>query len=144
MAKLDDVFPSKFLKGGDLSKPITLTIERTPLEPLKSSDGKEQIKTVLYFVGAKKGLVLNKTNWCAIADITGDDDSDNWPGHKIELYPTKTQMGPKMVDAIRVRAPAQGVLLKQKVVAQEPPPSDDEPPPVDELPADDMNDVIPF
>jgi hypothetical protein len=141
MPTKDEVFPSRFLKGDDLKKPITLTIERAPLETLKTPDGKEQTKTVLYFVNAKKGLVVNSTNWDSIADATGADNSDAWPGHKIELYPTKTTMGSKTVPCIRVRPAAQGVL---KPAAQEPPPSDDGPPPVDELPADDMNDVIPF
>ena len=58
--KKADVFPSKYLKSDDLNgKPITVTIERAPLEPLKSPEGKEQNKTVLYFRGAKKALPLN-------------------------------------------------------------------------------------
>ena len=131
--KKDDVFPSKYLKCSDLKgRPITVTIEHATLETLKGTDGKEQNKIVLYFTGAKKTLPLNQTNWDACADACGDDDTEGWPGHQIELYPAKTQMGGKVVDCVRIRAPSQRELPKQKVAAPEPPP------------ADDMHDVIPF
>ncbi|MGC2823659.1 MAG: hypothetical protein WA322_05410, partial [Pseudolabrys sp.] len=72
--KKADVFPSKYLKCDDLNgKPITVTIGRAPLETLKSPDGKEQEKIVLYFRGAKKALPLNMTNWDACAEICGED-----------------------------------------------------------------------
>jgi hypothetical protein len=60
---------------------------------------------VVYFVGAKKSLPLNLTNFCSIADICGDD-TDAWPGHEVELYPTRVQMAGEIVDAIRIRKPA--------------------------------------
>jgi hypothetical protein len=79
MPKRDDVFPSKYLKCADLKgKPITVTIERAPIETLKGPDGREDTKNVLHFAGAKKTLPLNRTNWDSIAEITGEDDSDNW------------------------------------------------------------------
>jgi hypothetical protein len=145
--KRDDIFPSKYLKAADLKgKPIAVTIESAPTETLKNTEGKEQRKTVLYFAGAKKSLPLNKTNWDSCADICGDD-TDNWPGHRIELYPDKTQMGGKPVDCIRVRAPAQRELLpaQRKAPARKmqkapaPPPTDDS----TDLAAE-MNDDIPW
>jgi hypothetical protein len=101
----DDVFPSKYLKHSNLQgKPTTATIDRAVLETLKSPEGKTQDKVVLYFAGAKKSLPLNVTNFDAVADICGAD-TDDWPGCQIELYPSKTQMGGKTVDCIRVRPP---------------------------------------
>ena len=130
--KKADVFPSKYLKCDDLQgKPINVVIERAPLETLKSPDGKEQSKIVLYFRGAKKALPLNVTNWDACVDACGDDDTDGWPGHQIELYPAKTQMGGKTLDCIRIRPPAQRELPKRK-------------PPAPESLVSDMNDVIPW
>ena len=103
--KKADVFPSKYLKSDDLQgRPITVTIERAPLETLKSPDGKEQKKIVLYFRGAKKALPLNVTNWDSCVDACGDDDTDGWPGKQIELYPAKTQMAGKTVDCVRPSA----------------------------------------
>ena len=140
MAKRDDVFPSKYLKAADLGgKPLTVTIENAPLEELKSAEGKSQTKTVLYFKKAKKMLPLNRVNWDAVADVTGEDDSENWAGHKIELYPTTTEMKGKMVDCIRIRPPEQPELpktkqkpLKKSGAAEKPPLSEE------------MSDEIPF
>ena len=129
--KREDVFPSKYTKASDLNgKPIVVEIERAPLEVLKNPEGKEQQKTVLYFKGAKKALPLNAVNWDSVAAICGDD-TDDWPGHKIELYPTKTQMGGRVVDCIRIRPPAQRELKVAPAKAAEPEP-------------DDMDDAIPF
>ena len=116
----NDVFVSKYLKAGDLNgKSIIVTIEHAPLETLKNPEGKEQAKTVLYFKGGKKVLPLNMINWDACAAICGDD-TDDWPGHQIELFRTKTQMGGKVVDAIRVRRPQ-----AQQPKAPKPPPAED-------------------
>jgi len=53
--KRDEVFPSKYLKASDLGgKPLTVVIEKAPLEVLKSPEGKEEAKTVLYFRGLRK------------------------------------------------------------------------------------------
>jgi hypothetical protein len=120
--KREDVFPSKYLKAADLKgKPVVLDIENAPLEVLKNGDGKEEHKTVLYFKGAKKALPLNQTNWDSVAAICGDD-TDMWPGCRIELYPAKTQMGSKIVDCIRIRAPAQ----RELPVRSPPPPKPDD------------------
>ena len=62
--KRGDVFPNKYLKAEDLlGKPVTVTIESAPFETLKSPEGKEQGKIVLYFVGGKKCFPLKLTNW---------------------------------------------------------------------------------
>ncbi len=110
--KKNDVFPSKYLKAADLNgKPVTVTIERASYEALKTPDGKENSKTVLYFVGAKKALPLNLTNWDSVAEVCGED-TDDWHGCKIELYPDTTAMAGRTVDCIRVRAPVQRQLPK--------------------------------
>src|SRR5882757_4731357 len=133
MAKRDEVFPSRYLKAADLGgKPITVTIESATLETLKSLEGTDQTKTVLTFKGAKKALPLNATNWDAVAAATGEDDSDEWPGHAVELYPTTTQMQGKTMACIRIRPLAQ----REPKAAQAKPAANQAP--------DDMNDEIPF
>jgi hypothetical protein len=135
MAKKSEIFKGgKYLKAADLQgKPITLTIERAPIEAMKSRDGgEEENKIVLYFVGAKKGLVLNATNFDSCVEICDADDSDQWIGCKIELYPTTAQLKNQTVAAIRVRWPTQRELPKQKPPATEPPP------------ANGMDDVLPW
>jgi hypothetical protein len=131
--KKNDVFPSKYLKCADLNgKPITVTIQAATYELLKSPEGKEQNKIVLSFQGAKKTLPLNITNFDSCAGICGDD-TDNWPGHKIELYPAKTQMGGKTVDCIRIQSPG------QRELPPTPPPSKPE-----QTLKEEMDDEIPW
>jgi hypothetical protein len=106
MATKDEAFPSKYLKAADLQgRAHVVEIEGAWEETLKSTEGKEQIKTILKFKGKKKILPLNLTNWDAVAEITGEGDSIAWPSHAVEIYPTKTQMGGKTVDCIRIRQP---------------------------------------
>ena len=81
MATRDEVFPSKYLKAADLGgKPITVLIERADEETLKTPEGREDVKTVFSFKGAKKALPLNMTNWDSVAEITGEGDTARWPG----------------------------------------------------------------
>jgi hypothetical protein len=129
----DEVFPSKYLKAADLKgKPHMVTIERASYETLKSLDGKETQKIVLYFKNAEKTLPLNATNFDAVCDATGCHDTEDWPGQRVELYPTKTLMGGKLVDCIRIR-PASTSRPTAAAVLPPPPP-----------PADEMSDEIPF
>jgi hypothetical protein len=103
----DEVFPSKYLKAADLKdKPRIVTIERAPYETLKGLDGKENPRVVLYFENVAKSLPLNSTNFDAVCNATGCPDTEDWPGQPIELYPTKTTMGGKPVDCIRIRPPS--------------------------------------
>jgi hypothetical protein len=110
--KRDDLFPSKYLKCADLkAKPRIVEIDQAPVEMLKNPKGEEQRKVVLYFKGAKKALPLNLTNYDSVAAIAGTDETNEWPGTKIELYPTTTMMGGKITDAIRVRPPHGGLQI---------------------------------
>jgi hypothetical protein len=130
----DEIFPSKYLKAADLKgKPHTVTIESAPCETLKSLDGKETQKIVLHFKNAEKSLPLNVTNFDAVCDVIGYFDTEDWPGQRIELYPTKTTMGGKATDCIRIRRPS-----ASRPAAAAPPP----PPPSE--PASEMNDEIPW
>ena len=132
MAKRDDVFPSRFLKCADLNgKPVVVTIESAPIETLKNGKGEES-KTVLYFRKTKKALPLNRVNWDSVCDITGEADTENWPDHRIELFPTTTEMKGETVPCIRIRAPAQREFPKPKPPAPKPPL------------ADELDDEVPF
>ena len=139
--KRDEVFPSKYLKASDLNgKPLVVAIEKAPLEVLKSPEGKEEAKTVLYFRGLRKVLPLNRVNWDSVADIAGDD-TDTWPTASLELFPSKTQMAGKTVDCIRIRPPAQRELPRAKPRA--PKPKQDGGPAKPTL-AEEMGDEVPF
>jgi hypothetical protein len=76
----------------------------------------------LYFRGGTKALVLNLTNWDAVADIAGDD-TDGWPGQRIEVFPTTTELRGKIVDCIRIRPPAQREFVPAATKKKPPPPA---------------------
>ena len=62
----------------------------------------EDTALVCYFQGAKKGLVLNKTNANTIAELYGPQ-TENWHGRVITLFPTQVDYQGRQVPAIRVR-----------------------------------------
>lgn len=106
MTTRDEAFPSRYLKASDLRGPVTLEIKDAPSEVLTGFDGQQQTKVVLYFTNTRKKLPLNRTNFFAVADATGQEDTSNRPGHKIELYPAETEMNGRTLPCIRVRTPA--------------------------------------
>ena len=104
MATRNEIFPSKYSKPDDLAgKPLEVAIKDAPTETLGSGNDAEK-KTVLHFLNGVKPLPLNMTNWDAVAAIAGDNTKD-WPGHRVELYPTTTELKGKVVACIRIRAP---------------------------------------
>lgn len=97
------MFPSRFICSADLmGKDRTVTIDRVAVEELQMVGGKTEAKPVCYFAGAKKALVLNKTNAKTIAKLHGTQ-TDEWAGKSITLFPTTTKFGRETVDCIRVR-----------------------------------------
>ena len=102
--KSSDVFPSKYLKAADLDEDVELTIRSVVLEELKSEDGSEQ-KPICYFEEGERGLLLNKTNWNALAQQFGDE-SDAWAGKTVTLTVMDVQFKDKMVPALRIKIPS--------------------------------------
>ena len=95
---INSAFPSDYLKAADLNgKAVRVTIES--VEVVKVGDDQ---KPVLRFQGKDRGLILNKTNAARIVEATGSDETDEWTGWSIVLYPTKVDYAGKRVDAIRI------------------------------------------
>jgi hypothetical protein len=122
--KMQDLFPSKYLRAADIvGKPRVVTIEKVTHEPFKD-DGVNVTKTVIHFRknGANTApVVVNKTNWKMLVAITGSDDDDDWAGHQIELRSEKVNApGGKIVDSIRIHAPAAPKPAKAKAKADVP------------------------
>jgi arabinogalactan endo-1,4-beta-galactosidase len=111
MPKINEAFPSKYLKAADLEdRQHLMVMERAEFEML----GDER-KLILYFQNQKKGLVLNKTNANTIAAKYGDDTED-WLGKEIVLFEAMVDFQGKTGPAIRVRAPkAKAAPVKQEM-----------------------------
>jgi hypothetical protein len=124
MVTKTEMFPSRFLIADNLKgKPVVLTIKSATVEILKDNKtGRDQDKLVLSFDRTEKLLPLNVTNFDAVVDVTGEDDSDRWVGHRIEVFPTTTRLGAKTVACIRIRKPSRN----NGPVLAEPEPSEPE------------------
>jgi hypothetical protein len=98
MAKLDDVFPSNYLKVDDLKgRKVSVTIDRVEIEKVGTDN-----KPVAYFKETNKSFTLNKTNARMIAMLVGSDDTDDWRGRRITLRPDMTTFQGKPTPCIRV------------------------------------------
>jgi hypothetical protein len=78
------------------------------MEVLKN-DGKDVDKLVLTFRERIKPLVVNLTIFEAIESLYGGE-TDDWADQRVEIYADRCRFGNKMVDCVRVRAPAQAAL----------------------------------
>jgi len=137
--KISAAFPSNYLKCVDLGgQPRIVKVRTCVMEELGQGKDKEK-KPVLYFEKGPKGLVLNVTNANTITKVYGDDTA-NWIGKPIEIYPTQTEFKGDMVDAIRVRVP--DVDPRSTPAPTPPPPPTAAAPMADDNLDDELNDDI--
>ena len=88
------------------SQELTVTIETVGDELVKCFDGtkiKEESCIVAHLKGAKKPLILNKTNCKIIARNLGTPYIEEWAGKSITMYVAKVRAFGEMVDAIRIK-----------------------------------------
>ena len=104
--KLAQMFPRRYATGDDLQgRAITLTIASISREKMHpQSNAPEVEKWVVYFEEAKKGVVLNRTLAYQIAEFLSSEETDDWIGKKITIFPQPMMVAGKKVTAIRARA----------------------------------------
>jgi len=102
--KIDELYPDKWLKASHLQgKTHLVTIAESTVEGLYSPTTKRtERKFVLRFHAKRLRMVLNRTQAHALAAITGENDSDHWPGHHVLIGPAKAPNG---ADTIRISRP---------------------------------------
>jgi hypothetical protein len=127
MGNWRDSIPSKWLKASDLEgKPRLVTIKKFTEEKLQ---GETFPKPAVWFKEEEKALILNITNGKKIEQICGTGDPDKWPGKRIVIFPTETELRGETVDCIRVRAPKPGAkpAPQEEEYHEDEQPSDDVP-----------------
>ena len=121
----DDVrlmFEGRYIGAWDLrGEDRTLTIERVDGGVVEGEGGRKDKAPLLYFKGAKKPLVCNKTNMRTIAAICGGYRKSQWIGKRITIYAT-TCKGAKggIVDCVRVRPTAPGSSAQDSAMPEVP------------------------
>lgn len=104
--KIDSAFPSKYLRADDLrGRRVKVKISHVEMADVGDAEMPED-KPIVFFEGKSKGLVLNRTNAGTIAAVYGDE-TDNWVGKEIELFPTTTDFKGKRVACLRIDIPQQ-------------------------------------
>lgn len=85
--RASELYGSPFLKATDLQKPIKLTIAELDIGEFTDQKTQQaQKRVILAFAGAKKRLVLNKTQANALIAAYGDE-LGGWPGRQVILAP---------------------------------------------------------
>jgi hypothetical protein len=103
--KINQMFPSKWLRVDDLrGKSHVVKITRIASHKVGP---REESRWVMYFEGHSKGLILNKGNALAIAELYGDE-SDAWIGQEITIYPGQVKYKGQLVPSVCVRNPRPG------------------------------------
>jgi hypothetical protein len=107
--KVSDMFPRKYATGADLQgRAVTVTIDHVKAERMRPIPGQpEAEKWVLYTQEGKKGIVLNRTLAGQIARALGSDETEEWTGKRITLYPESVSVAGTARLAIRARAAAE-------------------------------------
>lgn len=95
-------FDYRFLAGDELKGEIEMEIASVETDTVEDK-GKKKKVTVIRFKGAKKGVVLNKTNAKRIAAKAGYPDVEKWVGVKITLYPELVSAFGTTTLAVRVK-----------------------------------------
>ena len=113
--KMNDLFPSKYLRSADLSGPRIVTIDHVTHDAFRD-DGVNVTKTVLHFKGnGIAPMVCNKTSWRMLVALTGADDDENWTGHTVKLVVEKVNApGGKIVDSLSAYAAAKPAVFRPR------------------------------
>jgi hypothetical protein len=93
---------SKYFRAGDFTKEIIGTIRSVERAEFKNDDGSAAAKPVLHFQDVSQALVLNKTNFTTLSMMFGEDTND-WVGAKVELYPSRVDFKGRTMPTIKVR-----------------------------------------
>jgi len=101
---VNDLYPSKYATGADLNgRPVTLAISHLNKEKMTPPGSAPVEKWVLYFDHAKRGVVLSRTLAVQIAHILNTEETDQWHGQKITLFPEAVMVAGRERIAIRAR-----------------------------------------
>jgi hypothetical protein len=91
--KFHEMYPQDRIYAADFGgKAVTLTIKAVENELLGKGSQSEKTLPVWHFEETPKKFPAVKTNGLCARAMFGDD-SDDWIGHKITLYPAKDESG---------------------------------------------------
>lgn len=107
--KISEIYPRKYATGEDLKgKAYTMTIARVVYEEMHPQPGSPaEKKPVMYMDEAQRGIILGPALARQVAAILGDETAD-WTGKRVTLYPQPMRVAGQDRIAIRARAATNG------------------------------------
>ena len=82
---------------------LKITLDTVSNEMVTGPDGTQTQCVVAKIKGAKKPMILNKTNMKIIAKLVGSNYVEDWAGHSIIIYAAKVKAFGELVEALRVK-----------------------------------------
>ena len=109
--RFEKALNKKYMAEADLPEDgsdMIVKIKDVKHEEVQDSQGKKETKTVIYFEGDVKPMIMNVTNLKRVAAVAKSPYEDEWVGCKIQLYSEMVSAFGSIVKAVRVRdfAPA--------------------------------------
>ena len=96
-------FQTKYLQKTDFPAPRQLIIDTVTMENVAQDNQPQEMKPVLYFNGAPKPMVLNRTNANVCAALFGNETT-GWQGKTVEVFNDVTiQFQGQLTGGIRIR-----------------------------------------
>lgn len=105
MPPITQMFPSKYLQPEDLKEGVTVVeIEKVWPEAAKYNHEVGDMETFwnIRFREFRKPMKLKAINARTIADVLNDQNTDNWAGLSIGIFPTQILVHGKMIPVINV------------------------------------------
>lgn len=121
--QVKDMFPARFLRGQDMTKPILIELRSVEQTELRAGPDKPaEPAFVLYFEDVSSGapapmrglmytprkghaLVLRRALADEIMQATGVIDTDDWRGKRVVIFPEQRTMARRTIVSIRARPP---------------------------------------
>lgn len=96
---------TNYIGAHDLSpgQELTITIDSISHELVKNQDGKDEQCVVMRIKGAKKPMILNKTNMKIITKLLNTPYVEEWVGSKVILYAAKVRAFGEQIEALRIK-----------------------------------------
>lgn len=103
---INQLYPKKYATGEDLKgKQVKVTIADVSIEKMRPNPQSPEIeKPVLHVENGQKGIVLSKTLATQIASLLKADDTDDWKGQQVVLYPVSLMVAGQQKVAIRAKS----------------------------------------
>lgn len=90
---VSEMFPRRWLKAEDLTKPVKVVIEAIEVQEVRQRDGSQKLAPIVAFRGCFKRLIANRTQCHSIVNATGSERFADWPGHTLILSAGKAPNG---------------------------------------------------